>query len=42
MNKEVQIVEATLEDIHAIGQIQVAGWLDSYASPENGITISDI
>lgn len=38
----MQIVDATLEDIHAIGQIQIAGWLDSYASSENGITTSDI
>lgn len=42
MNKKIQILEATLEDVHAIGQIQIAGWLDSYASPENGITTSDI
>lgn len=42
MNEEIQIVDATFKDAHAIGQIQIAGWLDSYASPEKGITIEDI
>ena len=42
VDEEIQITDATTQDAHVIGQIQSEAWLDSYASPENGITKEDI
>lgn len=42
MKQDIEIVDATFEDAHAIGQIQAEAWLGSYASPENDITVDDI
>ncbi len=42
MNNAIQIIEASFEDAHTIGQIQAEAWLDSYPNPEKGVTKEDI